>query len=41
MAVAPGSATIKFGRYTGTLTPADMAWTQHKLLEILKPGDVV
>ena len=40
MAVAPGSATVKFGRYTATLLPADAVWIQHKLLEILKPGDV-
>jgi penicillin-binding protein 1A len=41
MAVAPGSATVKFGRYTATLLPADAAWSQHKLPEILKPGDIV
>src|SRR6202522_549688 len=41
MALAPGSATIKFGRYTATLIPADAAWTQHKLPDILKPGDIV
>ncbi len=41
MAVAPGSATVKFGRYTATLLPADAVWIQHKLLEILKPGDIV
>src|SRR6202167_4214326 len=40
MAVAPGSATVKFGRYTATLLPADAAWSQHKLPEILKPGDI-
>jgi penicillin-binding protein 1A len=41
VAVAPGSATIKFGRYTSTLLPADAAWTQRKLHDILKPGDIV
>src|SRR6202051_4845614 len=40
-AVAPGSALFKFGRYTGSLAQADAAWTQHKLQDILKPGDVI
>ena len=40
-AVAPGSATIKFGRYTATLTQADTAWTRQKIQTIFKPGDVV
>jgi len=40
-AVAPGSATFKFGRYTGNLLPADAAWTHQKLPDILKPGDIV
>ena len=40
-AVSPGSATVKFGRYTAVLAPADAAWTQHKLQDILKPGDMV
>jgi penicillin-binding protein 1A len=36
------SANIKFGRYTATLGPAEIAWTQHKSpLEILSPGDIV
>src|SRR6202795_4830356 len=39
-AVAPGSAAFKLGRYIGSLIPADAAWTQHKLQDILKPGDV-
>jgi penicillin-binding protein 1A len=39
-AVAPGAAAFKFGRYTGSLMPADAAWTQHKLPDILKPGDI-
>jgi penicillin-binding protein 1A len=38
--VAPGSATFKFGRYTGSLLPADAAWTHQKLPDILKPGDI-
>ena len=39
--VAPGSVGIKFGRFTGVLSQADAVWTQHKIQEILKPGDVV
>ncbi len=39
--VTPGSATIKFGRYTATLQQSDAAWTQRKLHDILKPGDIV
>jgi penicillin-binding protein 1A len=41
IAVVPGSATVKFGRFTAVLAPADAAWTQLKLQEILKPGDIV
>ena len=40
-AVAPGSATVKFGRFSATLAQADAAWTQHKLQDILKVGDLV
>jgi penicillin-binding protein 1A len=39
-AVVPGSATVKFGRYAATLSQADAAWTQHKLPDILKTGDI-
>src|SRR6202021_1765629 len=39
-AVVTGSAAVKFGRYTATLMPDDMAWTGRKLADILKPGDV-
>jgi penicillin-binding protein 1A len=35
-----GIATLKFGRYTAALGQADVAWTQQKLADILKPGDV-
>jgi len=41
MAVSPGSATLKFGRYSATLAQSDAAWTHHKLQEILRPGDIV
>jgi len=34
------SATVKFGRYTGTLAQVDAAWTQHKIHDLLKIGDV-
>src|SRR5580704_17114818 len=36
-----GIATLKFGRYTTALGQPDVAWTQHKLADILKTGDVV
>jgi penicillin-binding protein 1A len=39
--VADGSAVIEFGRYTATLTAADVVWTKHRLQDILKPGDIV
>jgi penicillin-binding protein 1A len=35
-----GIAMLKFGRYTAALGQADVAWTQHKLADILKTGDV-
>jgi penicillin-binding protein 1A len=40
-AVSPGSAAIKFSRYTAPLTQADGAWTRQKIQNILKPGDVI
>jgi penicillin-binding protein 1A len=36
----PGIATLKFGRYTGALGQPDVAWTQQKVANILKPGDI-
>jgi penicillin-binding protein 1A len=36
----PGIATLKFGRYTAALGQADVAWTQHKIADILKAGDI-
>ena len=36
----PGIATLKFGRYTAALGQADVAWTQHKIADILKAGEV-
>jgi penicillin-binding protein 1A len=35
-----GIATLKFGRYTAAIGQADVAWTQKKLTDILKTGDV-
>ncbi|HEV2395569.1 MAG TPA: PBP1A family penicillin-binding protein [Candidatus Sulfotelmatobacter sp.] len=35
-----GIATLKFGHYTAALGQADVAWTQQKIVNILKPGDV-
>jgi penicillin-binding protein 1A len=40
-AVSAGMATIKFGRYTANLVPADAAWTQHKMQDVMKAGDIV
>jgi penicillin-binding protein 1A len=40
MAVSPASSTIKFGRYTANLVPADVAWTQHKMPDAMKVGDI-
>jgi penicillin-binding protein 1A len=40
-AASPISATLKFGRYRASLTPADIAWTHRKLSDILLPGDIV
>ncbi len=39
-AVTPASASVRFGRYSATLTSADAAWTRKRLSAILKPGDV-
>ncbi len=39
-AVAPASATVKFGRITATVAQSDAAWTGHKIQDILKPGDL-
>jgi len=38
--VSPAAATLKFGRYTATVLPADVAWTRRKLQDILKSGDI-
>ena len=35
-----GIATLKFGRYTSALGQSDVAWTQHRLADILKTGDI-
>jgi len=40
-ALVPSAATVKFGRYTGILAQPEVAWTQHKIPDILKVGDVV
>ena len=40
-AVSPGSASVKFGRYTAVITQAEASWTQRKIQDILKPGDIV
>lgn len=39
--VSPAFATVKFGRYTATITPEDIKWTGHKSpQEILSVGDI-
>jgi penicillin-binding protein 1A len=38
--VGPGIATLKFGRYTSAISQADVAWTQQKIQNILKNGDI-
>src|SRR5580704_8400587 len=40
-AFAPGSAAIKFGRYTATVLLADDVWTQRKVQDIFNPGEVI
>jgi penicillin-binding protein 1A len=35
-----GIATLKFGRYNSALGQPDVAWTQQKIADILKPGDI-
>jgi penicillin-binding protein 1A len=39
--VSPSGADIRFAGYTTTITPADAAWTQKKIPDIMKPGDIV
>ncbi|MGZ4730596.1 MAG: penicillin-binding protein 1A [Terriglobales bacterium] len=38
--VTPASASVRFGRYSATLTSADVAWTRNRLSDLLKPGDI-
>ena len=38
--MTPASATVKFGRYHATITPQDAAWTQKRLPELFKLGDL-
>ena len=40
-AVSQNSAAIRFGRFTASLSPADVAWTHQKIRELFKPGDIV
>lgn len=39
-AVYPGQVTLKFSRYHATLTQRDLAWTNRKIQQILRPGDL-
>jgi penicillin-binding protein 1A len=38
---SPNSATVEFGRFNATLAQADVAWTQKKVQDLLKVGDIV
>jgi penicillin-binding protein 1A len=38
---SPTSAKVEFGRFTATLAQADVAWTQRKIQDLLKVGDIV
>ncbi len=40
LSVSPVQAELKFGRYTAFLGPADVAWTQRALSELLREGDL-
>src|SRR3984957_1778466 len=35
-----GIATLKFGRYSAAVGQADVAWTQGKIQNLLRPGDI-
>ncbi len=39
--VSVTSASVKFGHYTATLAPSDVTWTQHKIQDLFKVGDVI
>jgi len=38
--LGPGTASLKFGRYHATLIQDEVSWTQRKIQDILKRGDV-
>ena len=38
---SPSGATLEFGRFAATLAPVDVAWTQRKIQDLLKVGDLV
>lgn len=35
-----GIATVKFGQYLAAIGQADVAWTQKKIPDLLRPGDI-
>jgi penicillin-binding protein 1A len=39
-AAGTGIATLKFGRYTAAFGQPDVAWTQQKIVDLLKAGDI-
>lgn len=40
MSVSPGQAVLRFGRFTATLSAADVTWTQRTLTQLLSVGDI-
>ena len=39
--VSATSASVKFGRYAANLAPSDVTWTQHKIPDLFKVGDLI
>jgi penicillin-binding protein 1A len=40
-AVSPASASVTFGRYTAMLGKTELAWTQRRVPDVMKSGDIV
>ncbi|GAC1436126.1 MAG: PBP1A family penicillin-binding protein [Terriglobales bacterium] len=41
VSVSPSTASIKFGRFSATLSQTDVSWTGRKIHDLLKTGDIV
>ena len=39
--VSGSTATVRFGKYSATLAPPDVAWTGKRASQLFKPGDLV